>query len=278
VNRIWQHHFGTGIVATPDNFGKTGSAPTHPELLDWLAVDFVKHGWSAKRLHKMILMSTVYRQSSRQTGEAHVTKARSADPENHLLWRMNLRRLEAEILRDALLNASGKLDTTMGGPAIMLDMRRDGLQVVSEKEPPTAKYRRSVYLLARRTYPLNFLGVFDYPVIDTNCARRVPSATPLQSLTMLNDDFVIENAGHLAARAEKLAGAGATAAKWIEAVYLLTLSRAPSAAEIKLAEEHLEAQKQQYMKANLPAEEAGAQASASLAQSLLGSNEFLYVE
>jgi hypothetical protein len=278
VNRIWQNHFGTGIVATPDNFGRTGSPPTHPELLDWLAVDFVKHGWSAKRLHKMIMTSSVYRQSSRQQGEAWVSKARSVDPQNQLLWRMNLRRLEAEILRDAILNASGKLDSTMGGPAVMLDMRRDGLQMVSGKEPPTAKYRRSVYLLARRTYPLTFMGVFDYPVIDTHCARRVPSATPLQSLTMLNDDFVVDRASDLAERVNQIAGDNTTSSKKIETAYSLTLSRAPSPAEVKLAEEEVEAQKQQYMKANVAPEQAAARAFAGVVQMLMASNEFLYIE
>jgi mono/diheme cytochrome c family protein len=278
VNRIWQHHFGTGIVATSDNFGRTGSVPTHPELLDWLAVDFMKHGWSAKRLHKMIMTSTVYRQSSRQPGEAWVNKARSIDPGNQLLWRMNLRRLEAEILRDNVLNAGGKLDRSMGGPPVMLDMRRDGLQMVSAKEPPAAQYRRSVYLLARRTYPLNFLGVFDYPVIDTHCARRVPSATPLQSLTMLNDDFVVDNAGHLASRVHQIAGEDAPVAGKIETAYSLTLSRPPSRAEIKLAEEHLEQQQQQYINANVAAQDAAARSFVSFAQMLLGSNEFLYVE
>ena len=116
VNRIWYHHFGKGIVETVANFGRQGARPTHPELLDWLAVDFMEHGWRMKRLHKMMMTSTAYRQSSRRPAGGERAAARTTDPENHLLWRMNLRRLEAEAIRDSVLSASGKLDReTMGG-------------------------------------------------------------------------------------------------------------------------------------------------------------------
>jgi mono/diheme cytochrome c family protein len=246
VNRIWQGHFGTGIVATPDNFGTTGAPPTNQALLDYLAVDFVQNGWSAKRLHKQILLSTAYRQSSLQNEAAS-----RVDPENKLLWRMNLRRLDAETLRDSIIAAAGKLDTTAGGPPVQLEMRPDGLQVVSSKEPENAKWRRSIYLTHRRTYPMSFLGVFDYPIIDTNCSRRVPSATPLQSLTMLNDAFLWEAAEALAKRAENNAGAA----------YRLALSRPPSAAEAQLAAAFVE---------KMPFR--------AFAQVLLSSNEFLYID
>jgi len=246
VNRIWQGHFGTGIVATPDNFGTTGASPSNQPLLDQLALDFINNGWSAKLLHKQIMTSTVYRQSSHQND-----KANKIDPDNALLWRMNLRRLDAEALRDSVIAAAGKLDTTAGGPPIQLEMRPDGLQVVSSKEPETAKWRRSIYLTHRRTYPMSFLGVFDYPIIDANCTRRVPSATPLQALTMLNDDFVWQAAEALAKRAENN----------IDAAYLLTLSRKPTAAERQLAAGFLE---------TMPFK--------SFAQILLSSNEFLYVD
>jgi hypothetical protein len=247
VNRIWQGHFGTGIVATPDNFGATGAPPTNQELLDHLAVDFMRNGWSAKRLHKQIMLSTAYRQSSLQTN----AKAQSVDPENQLLWRMNLQRLDAETLRDSIIAASGNLDTTAGGPPVQLEMRPDGLQVVSSKEPEQARWRRSIYLTHRRTYPMSFLGVFDYPIIDTNCTRRVPSATPLQSLTMLNDEFLWQAADALAARA----------GNDIEAAYLLTLARKPAAEEKALAAAFLE---------KMPFR--------AFAQVLLSSNEFLYVD
>lgn len=275
VNRIWQGHFGMGIVATADNFGKTGSPPVNPELLDWLAVDFMDHGWSAKRLHRMIMLSTAYRQSARQGGEPWVAKAKVIDPENRLLWRMNLRRLDAEILRDSVIAAAGKLDLLMGGPPIPLETRPDGLQVVSDE---AGRWRRSVYLTARRNYPLNFLGVFDYPMIDATCTRRVNSATPLQSLTMMNDTFILESASYLAARAGDMAQADGLTARKLEAVYLLALSRKPTAKEIQLGEEYLRQQQKIYVDANVPVRDAAAKSFASLAQMVLSSNEFLYVD
>ncbi len=278
VNRIWQGHFGTGIVTTPDNFGKMGAPPVNQELLDWLAVDFMDHGWSAKRLHKLIMTSTAYRQSARQGSAAWVTKAKAVDPANSLLWRMNLRRLDAESLRDSVIAASGKLDSTMGGKSILLEMQPDGLQVISSKEPESARRRRSVYLTSRRTYPVSFLSVFDYPIIDTNCTRRVPSATPLQSLTMMNDRFVWEAAGDLAERAGEMAGGDGAAARRIEAAYLLALSRKPTASEVRTAEEYLNQQRDLYLSAKEPAEKAAAKSFQSLAQMLLSSNEFLYVD
>ncbi len=278
VNRMWQHHFGKGIVETPDNFGKMGARPTNPELLDWLAADFMEHGWSAKRLHKLIMMSTVYRQSSRQPEEERVAKAKAVDPDNLLLWRMNLRRLEAESLRDAMIATSGKLNATMGGPPVMTKTRPDGLQTVSDKEPPNSQYRRSLYLLARRTYPLTFLSVFDYPIIDANCTRRIPSATPLQSLTMLNDEFVVASAGYLAERVNQMSGESAPIAKKIEAAYSLTLSRRPTSAELALSEEYLKKQEDLHLRANLAPPEAHQRALAGFGQMLLNTNEFMYVE
>jgi mono/diheme cytochrome c family protein len=276
VNRIWQGHFGKGIVETADNFGKMGSAPVNPELLDWLAVDFVKHGWSAKRLHKLIMTSTVYRQESRPANAEMAARAKSVDPDNQLLWRMNLRRLDAETLRDSVLEAGGKLDRTMFGPPVKLQYHPDGLQTVAEDDP--GMYRRSVYLLARRTYPLTFLRLFDFPIIDTNCTGRVPSATPLQSLALLNDRFMMDNAGFLAERVEKLSGDHSSTESKIATVYQLTLARKPDAAEIAICEEHLKKQEELYRRANFNAAEAAHRALASLGQSLLSSNEFLYVD
>lgn len=278
VNRIWQGHFGTGIVATPDNFGKMGAPPSNQELLDWLAVDFMNHGWSAKHLHKLIMKSSVYRQSARQGTDAWVAKAKINDPGNSLLWHMSLRRLDAETLRDSLLAVSGRLNASQGGPAIALEMQPDGVQVVSSKEPADARWRRSIYLTARRTYPVSFLGVFDYPIIDTNCTQRVPSATPLQSLTMMNDRFVWEAATNVATRASALAGEGSPAKANIEAAYVLTLSRKPSAPEVQAAEIYLQEQQAIYARANEPPSQAARKAFANFAQMLLISNEFLYVD
>jgi hypothetical protein len=184
---------------------------------------------------------------------------------------MNLRRLEAEALRDSILAAAGTLDTAMGGPPAAVDNQPDGLQTAAGR-------RRSIYLLARRTYPLTFLSVFDYPIIDTGCARRAPSATPLQSLTLMNDGFVAESAEQFAKRVNALAGEAAPGAVKIETAYLLAFARKPSPAEIGRAETHLARQRELYVTANVTGPEAGEHALASLAQALLGSNEFLYVD
>ena len=278
VNRIWQHHFGTGIVATPSNFGSTGSPPSQPALLDWLAVDFVKHGWKAKRLHKMIMTSAVYRQSSRRSHNPRNERAAAQDPDNRLLWRMPMRRLEAEALRDSILAVAGRLDDTVGGPAVELTARPDGLQVVSETESAGGPTRRSVYLLARRTWPLTFLAAFDFPIIDTACSRRVPSATPLQSLTVMNSEFVTENARQAANRAAALAGDSSNPHDLVETTYGLLFSRRPSTQESEIAVDHLESQQQLYVKANASADEAFEKSLANLVHMLISSNEFLYVD
>ena len=154
----------------------------------------MKHGWKAKRLHKMIMTSAVYQQSSRRTDNTRGERAATEDPDNRLLWRMPMRRLEAQALRDTILAVAGRRDNTIGGPPVRLTALPEGLQVVSNAEGENAMTRRSVYLLARRMWPLSFLSVCDFPIIDTACSRRVPSATPLQSLTMMNSEFAIENA------------------------------------------------------------------------------------
>lgn len=272
VNRVWQHHFGTGIVATPDNFGKMGAPPTHPELLDWLAVDFMTNGWKLKRLHRQIMLSTAYRQSS----HSQATPAATVDPENKLLWRMNLRRLEAEALRDAILTSNAKLDRTLGGPALNLKPLPDGAQVLDSPVKYTGSLnRRSLYIAARRNYPHQLLQVFDFPVMQVNCNRRVNSATPLQSLAMMNDDFVVEQAAILA---ERLAEISTDPARQIDAAWRFTLSRPPDAQELQTALAHLEKQKQSYLFANTPAAKAPQSALAHLCQMLYSTNEFLYIE
>ena len=277
INRIWQHHFGVGIVATPENFGKLGAPPTHPELVDWLAVDFMTNGWKMKRLHKIIMTSTVYRQSSRQTESSVHAAATQSDPLNKLLWRMNLRRLDAEAMRDAIIAASGKLDRTLGGEAILMEHDPSGLQSIDRNDTtPNAKWRRSLYVLARRNYPLNFLEVFDYPLMQTNCNRRINSATPLQSLTLMNDKFVEEHAGYIRDWVSETAD-GSPEAR-IQTAYQLTLSRLPTLKELQLSQAHLDKQQDLYRKANFTPDKASAKALASLCQMLLATNEFLYVE
>jgi len=283
VNRVWQHHFGRGIVETQDNFGNQGRPPTHPKLLDWLAVEFMRQGWSIKKLHKLTMTSTAYRQSSeRPSGDLRTLEV---DPENRLLWRMNLRRLEAETLRDAIMATSGKLDWTMGGPAVEGPLMADGLKKLiptarGQGEPvdaePTGIWRRSVYVLARRYYPLGFLETFDAPIMQTNCNQRMNSVSPLQSLTLMNDDFVVKNAGLLAERVAGMSNGNLT--EKIENVYQLALSRKPSREELQIAQAHLAREEDLYLKSNAVPEQARKEAFESLCHLLFLTNEFLYID
>lgn len=265
VNRFWQHHFGKGIVDTPGNFGATGSRPTHPELLDWLAVQFMHDGWSARRFHKLVMTSTVYRQTSRRLPA-------STDPENRLLGRMNLRRLDAEALRDSVISVSGRMNFSLGGPPVMLKVTPTGLQTVTRQE------RRSIYLLARRSNPATFMQVFDYPIIDVNCTRRSSSATPLQSLTMINSEFLNTSAGHLASRVDSIAGGAAALSKKIDIAYWLAFSRSASTAESRAAEHHLQQLKVLYEKSGMTDEESSQRSLENFVHMLICSNEFLYID
>src|SRR5262249_17774550 len=267
VNRVWQRYFGEGIVATSDNFGHLGAGPTHPELLDWLAVEFVESGWKMKALHKLIVMSSVYRQSP----IADFTNPPSVDPGNQLLWRQRLRRLESEIIRDAVLTAAGTLDRTPGGPPVPIEPHDDGLVVVQMKGmPPTAVYRRSLYLFARRNYNMTLLNVFDQPVMATNCTRRIASAVPLQSLTLLNDAFMLELADRFA---ERVAAVGPSRERRIEAAFRIALARNPTTKETAAALELLEKTEKRYTGQPQPEMKA----LAKLCHMLLCTNEFLYV-
>ena len=181
VNRVWQHHFGTGLVATPGNLGRSGAAPSHPDLLDWLAAELISNDWSLKSIHRLILCSSTFRQSS-----ADRRAAARVDPESRLLWRWPLRRLDAETVRDGMLAASGALDRTMGGRYV--PTKRIGGSVVVEPKQPGAR-RRSVYVQHRRTQVLDFLRTFDAPPIVSNSVRRTVSTVPNQSLALLNSDF-----------------------------------------------------------------------------------------
>lgn len=273
VNRVWLHHFGAGIVATPGNFGRSGAPPTHPELLDWLAVDFVENGWSLKRLHKQIMVSTAYRQSSRQYADH---PGERLDPENQLLWRMNLQRIEAEIVRDSMLHASGQLNRQKGGPAIMLTTPLDGLSRVKKARAPTSHLRRSLYLLARRVYPLKFLEVFDSPIMPVNCTRRVTSATVLQSFALINSPFVTEQAEEMARRVSEAVGTDTRLQ--IETVYRLALARSPTPADLSRCQEFLREQVADYEQNKKARDEAHHFALADLCQMVFSTNEFLYVD
>jgi hypothetical protein len=265
ANRIWQAHFGVGLVATADNFGLTGARPTHPELLDWLARQFIESGYQVKALHRLIIESATYREAGVLRPDAF-----AKDPEDHLLWRYPLRRLEAEAVRDALLAVSGEIDNTVGGPAVPLDKTDEGQFVVNE-EKPGAK-RRSLYLQQRRSRPATFLDVFDGVKFNPNCAIRVPSTIPLQSLTLLNSDFTRARSKAFAERLAHECG-NAVDEKWNRA-FLLAWGRPPTATEHSDAIRFLETQQSLY--SDRP--DAAACAWTDLCQMLMAANAFLYVE
>ncbi len=180
VNRVWQHHFGTGIVKTVNDFGTRGDRPSHPELLDWLAASLVENGWRLKPIHRLILLSSTYRQSSHPPRPG-IEGPASEDPEDRLLWRFHRRRLEAEEIRDAMLAASGRLNPRAGGPSVMVPVdpsillalyKRSQWQVAHD---PAEHDRRSIYLIAKRNLRLPVLEVFDAPALTTSCPRRAAS-------------------------------------------------------------------------------------------------------
>jgi mono/diheme cytochrome c family protein len=275
VNRIWQQLFGEGIVNPPDNFGHSGALPSHPELLDWLATEFVRTGWHIKPMIKEMMLSSAYTQSSQRTD---AVQADAVDPGDRLLWRMRLRRLEAEAIRDSILTASGKIDLTMGGAPEPMDYRPDGMVVVSEKDlsSPTAQFRRSLYMFQRRSFNMTMLSVFDEPVMDTNCTRRNSSAVVLQSLALLNDGFMLDQADFFAQRVAKEAGADVN--RRIDFAFRVALGRYPSEKERSWSVESLNQFKDRFRGAQTAPEEANQKAVAALCHTLMNTNEFLYIE
>jgi len=274
VNRVWHHHFGRGIVETVGNFGRSGSPPTHPELLDWLAVDFRERGWSLRELHRQIVLSTAYRQASRRSPGAALAAAEQADPENRLLWRMNLRRLEAEMVRDAVLSVSDSLELSGGGAPTEITMPPDGLSLV--KAGSAGQERRSLYLFARRVYPLKFLEIFDAPIMAVNCTQRLNSTTVLQALALLNSEFLLTQGERLAARVARESVAGFPAQ--IERAYQIVYARPPTAAEQSAVRDYLGQQAEDHASGGAPPAVAAQRALADLCHILLSSNEFLYIE
>ena len=221
VNRLWQRHFGTGLVKSVDNFGVMGTAPSHPELLDWLATEFVERGWSVKQMHRLIMTSSAYRQSSRIT-EAH----EKLDPANVLVSRISMRRLDAEGLYDSLLRVSGRLDETPFGFPSPVYVQEDG----AVTPIPTEKgWRRSIYTLQRRKDTPTALASFDFPQMSPHCVERSESTVATQALYLMNDSMVRELAASFAKRVER--EAGTDPAQQVERVYWLAVSRAPTPAE-----------------------------------------------
>jgi hypothetical protein len=276
VNRVWQHLFGKGIVETPDNLGLTGSRPSHPELLEWLSAEHQSNGGRLKPLLRQLMTSRVYLQTS-AVGPENIAAAKS-DPDNRWLWRMRLRRLESEAARDCLLAASGRLDTTLGGAPVPVEPRPDGTYVIPEKGLPTttSKWRRTIYLLARRNYHPSLLAVFDQPNLTMNCTRRESSAVVLQSLAMLNDPIVLEQSAALAERVEQEAGT-TEPTKQIETAWQIVLGRAPTANEQQACAELLQKQTAHFAAEKQPPDQATHQALIQLCHMLLNTSEFIYI-
>jgi hypothetical protein len=235
VNRIWHHHFGRGIVASLDNFGKMGELPTHPELLDWMAVEFMNKGWSIKQLHRLIMTSEAYQMVSAYDHGGNV----KIDPENQMLWRFPPQRLDAETIRDAILQVTGNLNTKMGGPGFFPWVPEEVLAVESKKGrwenqpdgPDT--WRRSVYVYQRRSLPYPMFDTFDHPDMNISTGKRNVSTVPTQALTLLNNPFVIKQAEELAVRLVR--EAPNNVARQIDLGYQYALARPPSDLERSLA-------------------------------------------
>jgi Protein of unknown function (DUF1549)/Protein of unknown function (DUF1553) len=265
ANRIWHYHFGRGIVATPNDFGRAGERPTHPELLDYLANEFVAGGFSVKRIHRLILNSNTYLQSSTPPSDSALkTLALTKDPENILLWRFNRRRLEAEQIRDAILAASGTLNPKQGGPSVMVPIEQELVKLLYKPSQwlpakDLAEHtRRSVYLIAKRNLRLPFMEVFDAPDLQVSCPRRESSTHAPQALELLNGLFTNEQAEALARRL--VAEAGPNQRKQIDLGYRLVAGRPARPKEIQTALEFLKTQPKR-----------------EFALALLNLNSFLYV-
>ena len=241
VNRIWHHHFGRGIVATLDNFGQMGERPTHPALLDWLAVEFTNRGWSIKQMHRLIMTSDAYRMASAYDQAANAEK----DPQNQYLWRFRAQRLDAEIVRDSMLTAGGGINLTIGGPPAFPALPKEVLTSVSfgiwkNEEDGPASWRRSVYVYRRRGLAFPMFQVFDLPEQNITAGARYVSTVPTQALTLLNNPFVLKQAALFAERVRQ--GAGGDPAKQIDLAYRVALTRPPSRTELSVALDFMKSQ------------------------------------
>ncbi len=298
VNRVWLHHFGRGLVETPADFGVLGAPPTHPALLDWLASEFVDSGWSLKHLHRLIMTSSVYRQSSQPLAVRRAV-GNTIDPENRLYWHKSIRRLEAETLRDAILALSGKLNRKLFGPPVPVTVNTSGQFVIGtggrggELDPETdlqgEQFRRSIYIQVRRSRPLSVLRTFDAPRMEPNCEARNSSTVAPQSLLLMNSDFAIAQSETFAARLR--AEAPNDVAAQIRRGWELAFARTPTNDELDETLEFMSEQTEHFRVQRAGAEKTKSDkkkdptdrppefyALASFCQTLMSSNEFLYVD
>jgi len=253
VNRLWQHHFGRGLVATPNDFGVRGERPTHPELLDFLACEFVARGWSLKQMHRLMLLSATYQQ-----GTALSAEGRRVDPDNRLFSRRNRLRLEGEIIRDSLLAVSGRLNRAMGGPGVFPAVAPEAAPVWKASPDPRDHVRRSVYVFARRNLRFPFLEAFDLPDSSLSCPKRERSTTATQALALLNAADVSAAAKALAAR---VMAEAMTEEERVALAYRLVLGRRPTAQERELSRQFL-----------------GKSPLSELCRALFNVNEFVYLD
>ncbi len=275
VNHLWRHHFGSGIVRTPGNFGKAGMPPTHPELLDWLAREFVERGWSLKEMHRLMMTSSTYRQSSVLSQQLE-----EADPQNALVSRMPMVRLDAEALYDSLLLAAGRLDETPFGPADTVESRADGLITPARTE---RGWRRSIYVQQHRKKLATHLESFDFPQMNPNCIERRDSIVAPQALYLMNNGMILELADHFAARVLREADTDVT--KQIEQVYQIALSRAPDEEEKQIGLEMLKQLRADWTNqlsasANDQVDQASAnsKALAAYCHAIMNSASFIFVD
>ena len=284
ANRLWQHAFGRGIVETTSNFGLNGSNPTHPELLDYLAKQLIEHDGQIKAVQRLIVTSATYRQSS-ASGEDKTQASRlsyEADPDNSLLWRQNVRRLEAEVLRDSVLAASGNLNSLMHGPGIKPRMRAELISASQRNKWPEittenpTHWRRSVYIYVKRQLLMPMMELFDSPATTDSCSVRSTSVVPTQALILMNDEFIEDQAAYLARRSGSQSAVELAAV--IDQAHRLTLARAPSPSRLNRAIGFVEQQTATYRDDGLQAEAARHKALTDLCHVLLNSSEFVFVE
>ncbi len=279
VNRIWQGHFGEGIAASENDFGVMGLPPSHPELLDWLATQFRESGWSMKQMHRLIVLSNTYGQASTFRDEAA-----KIDAENELLWRFPLYRLEAEVLRDAVLAVSGKLNLQMGGPSVYPKIADEVLAGQSRpgsgwgQWDENASSRRAVYIFVKRSLLVPLLDLFDVADTTSSCEQRSRSTIPTQALTLLNGEFLNRQAGYFAQRLRDAADDDSAA--WVTAAYRLALGREPDEKEFAASLAFLERQRELIKQESpeIEAAEVDRQSLQSFCLAIYNLNEFLYVD